>query len=198
MSELSLEIVEGPGAGRQVPLGEPLVIGRSQEAQLVLADNQVSRRHARVSPRGTDAVVEDLGSSNGTWLNGNEVHMPAALAPGDELLVGVTVLQLRSLAQIAAQPSAVRPVPAAIAAEPAAPPQAGPPLTPPPGAAGAQPAPGTPAFSAAPLAQPGAPQGPGEELARLFDARTRRRAQLAPLAIFVLVALALLVYLAVK
>jgi pSer/pThr/pTyr-binding forkhead associated (FHA) protein len=174
VSGLCLEIVEGPGAGHQVPLGEPLVIGRSQEAQLVLSDDQVSRRHARVSPRSADAVVEDLGSSNGTWLNGNELHMPAALAPGDELLVGVTVLQLRSLAQVEARPSAVRPVPPALAAAPPAPPQS------------------------APLVQPGPPQAPGGELAALFDARTKRRAQLAPLAIFVLVALALLVYLAAK
>ena len=54
-ARLCLEIVEGPGAGHQVPLGEPLVIGRSQEAQLVLSDDQVSRRHARVSPRSADA-----------------------------------------------------------------------------------------------------------------------------------------------
>jgi predicted component of type VI protein secretion system len=196
VSELSLEIVEGPEAGRQVPLGEPLVIGRSQDAQVVLADDQVSRKHARVSPHGAQAVVEDLGSSNGTWLNGNELHMPATLAPGDELRVGVTVLELRSLAQIAAQPSAVRPVPPAIAAEAPAPPQAAPPLTPPPVPAGAPPP--APGFAATPLAQPGAPQAPGPELAQLLDVRTKRRAQLAPLAIFVLVVLALLVYLAAK
>ncbi|CAN5476130.1 hypothetical protein BH20ACT18_BH20ACT18_01080 [soil metagenome] len=74
MSELSLEIVEGPGAGRQVPLGEPLVVGRAPDVQVVLEDPQVSRRHARISPRGERAIVEDLGSSDGTFVNGSELH----------------------------------------------------------------------------------------------------------------------------
>lgn len=213
MSELSLEIVEGPGAGRQVPLGEPLVVGRAQDVQVVLDDPQVSRRHARISPRGEQAIVEDLGSSNGTFVNGSELHAPAAVGGGDEVLVGVTVLEVRSMAQISERPSAVRPVPQAIAAQPAAAPQ-----QPPaewageqPAAAAAGPAPpahghpapplpgqAPPAFSAAPLSQPGAPQGPGKELDRLFDARTKKRAQAAPFAIFALVVLVLLIYFATR
>jgi len=105
VSELSLEIVEGPGAGRQVPLGEPLVVGRAQDVQVVLDDPQVSRRHARISPRGEQAIVEDLGSSNGTFVNGSELHAPAAVGGGDEVLVGVTVLEVRSMAQISERPS---------------------------------------------------------------------------------------------
>ncbi len=182
MAALSLEIVEGPGAGRQVPLGEPLVLGRAQDAQLVLEDPQVSRHHVRITPHGAQAVVEDLGSSNGTFVNGAELQAPATVGPGDDILVGVTVVELRSLAQIAAQPSAVRAVPQAIAAEAPSPPQAPPPPTP----------------AVAPLSAPGAPEGPGEELARLLDVRTKRRAQTAPLAVFVLVVLVLLVYFAIR
>src|SRR5215210_2181237 len=154
MAALSLEIVEGPGAGRQLPLGEPLVLGRAQDAQLVLDDPQVSRHHARITPRGAHAVVEDLGSSNGTFVNGAQLHAPATIGPGDDILVGVTVVELRSLAQIAAQPSAVRPVPQAIAAQAPAPqgppPPAPPALQRPPGAP-APPPHAPPGFAAAPL-----------------------------------------------
>src|SRR5436190_22307213 len=122
MAELNLEIVEGPSAGRQIPLSAPLVVGRGQDAQVVLDDARVSRNHARITPHGGTAVVEDLGSSNGTFVNGNQLYAPATIGPGDDVLVGVTVLEVRSMAQIAAQPSAVRPVPASIAAMPAAPP----------------------------------------------------------------------------
>jgi pSer/pThr/pTyr-binding forkhead associated (FHA) protein len=202
MAALSLEIVEGPGAGRQLPLGEPLVLGRAQDAHLVLQDPQVSRHHARITPRGERAVVEDLGSSNGTFVNGAELHAPATVGPGDDILVGITVVELRSLAQIAAQPSAVRPVPQAIAAEAPSAPQGPPPPAPPavqrPPGAPAPPPQAAPGFAAAPLSAPGAPEGPGEELARLLDARTKRRAQTAPLALFVLVVLVLLVYFAVR
>ena len=181
MSELSLEIVEGPGAGRQVPLGEPLVLGRDPGVELVLADVQVSRRHARISPKGAGAVVEDLGSSNGTFVNGAQLHAPALAGPGDDVLLGVTVVEIRSLAQIARAPSAGRPVPAAIAAQPVAAPQ---PPPPPP--------------SATPLAPAPRVAVPGRELAALFDVHVKRRARTAPLAVLALVALVVLVYLAAK
>src|SRR6476661_2690530 len=66
-------------------------------------------------------MVEDLESSNGTFVNHNEVHGKAELGPGDELLVGVTLLQVRSPEQVAIQASAVRPVPPALARPPAKP-----------------------------------------------------------------------------
>ena len=188
MPELSLEIVEGPSAGRQILLGGPLVVGRGQEAEVVLDDPRVSRRHVRISPHGGTAVVEDLQSSNGTFVNGNELYAPATIGPGDDILVGVTVLELRTMAQIAAQPSAVRPVPQPIAAVPAAapppPPMAAPPRQPPPMPAQAP--------------QQGAPVELAPELAALLDVKVKRRAQAAPLAIFALVVLAVLIYLAAK
>src|SRR2546423_15327236 len=111
VGELSLEIVEGPNAGRQVDLDAPLVIGRESDADLVLEDSQVSRHHAQVSPGDGYATVEDLGSANGTFVNQAELHAPARLDPGDELLIGVTVLELRTAGEIAAQPSAGRTAP---------------------------------------------------------------------------------------
>src|SRR4051794_16021497 len=109
---LRLEIVEGPDAGHYRDIERALVIGRAADADLVLADGQVSRQHARVSPAADgSAVAEDLGSVNGTFVNGNELVGPARLDPGDELQIGVTVLAVRSPAQVQAQPSAVRAVP---------------------------------------------------------------------------------------
>jgi pSer/pThr/pTyr-binding forkhead associated (FHA) protein len=111
MAELILEIVEGDGAGRQTPLDGALEIGREASTGLPLDDEQTSRRHARVSPQGDHAVVEDLGSTNGTYLNGQPIEGQRTLHPGDRLRIGLTVFELRTAADVQRQPSAVIPVP---------------------------------------------------------------------------------------
>ena len=177
---LTLEIVEGPNAGRQVALERPIVIGRAPDTDLVLEDGEVSRHHARVNPAADgSAVVEDLGSANGTFVNQNEVDAPTRLDPGDELLIGVTVIELRSAAQLAAQPSAIRAVPAGLAAAPLAPAYVDPELI----------------YAEV---EPSGSRTSSPELDKLLDVRVRRRAQLAPLALFVLVALALIIYFATR
>jgi pSer/pThr/pTyr-binding forkhead associated (FHA) protein len=191
--ELSLEIVEGAGAGRMVALGAGATIGRGREADLILADELVSRRHARVVASAAGAAVEDLGSRNGTFVNGELIHGPTRLEPGDQLQLGVTLVELRSARQIAEQPSAVHPVPPPLAVPARSPDylagaaartdEAGPDVVAPPaGAVG-----------------PGAagPEGrPRHELDPLLDSRTKGKARTAPLALFVLVALVLIIYLA--
>jgi hypothetical protein len=177
MSGLSLEIVEGPGAGTQVELTGPIEIGREQTAGLVVEDDLVSRRHVRLTPADGGAVAEDLGSRNGTFINGEEIHAPTRLDPGDQLLVGVTVVQLRSAAQVAASPTAVRPRPAALAGPPPlATPERQPDYVPRDVAAGRE-------------------EGP---LAALVDARTKPKAAAAPIAIFILVVFIVLIYLATR
>src|SRR5947209_5535433 len=114
MVDYSLEIIEGPGAGRLVALRGMVEIGRDPTATVVVEDQLVSRHHVRVTPDVEGAVVEDLGSLNGTFVNGNQVHSPIRMTQGDQLLLGVTVLQLRSAKQIAEQPSAVQQVPPAL------------------------------------------------------------------------------------
>jgi pSer/pThr/pTyr-binding forkhead associated (FHA) protein len=111
MAELILEIVEGDEAGRQTPLDGSIEIGREASIGLALDDDQASRRHARVSPQGGEAVVEDLGSTNGTYLNGQPIEGERTLRPGDRLRVGLTVFELRTAADVQRQPSAVIPVP---------------------------------------------------------------------------------------
>jgi pSer/pThr/pTyr-binding forkhead associated (FHA) protein len=111
MAELILEIVEGDGAGRQTPLDGSIEIGREASTGLALDDEQASRRHARVTAAGGHALVEDLGSTNGTYVNGQPIEGERTLRPGDRLRVGLTVLQLRTREEVQREPSAVIPVP---------------------------------------------------------------------------------------
>jgi pSer/pThr/pTyr-binding forkhead associated (FHA) protein len=112
MGGLILEIVEGAGAGTQVALGGPVEVGRSAEAQITLDDLEASRHHLRVEPAGdAAAVVSDLSSTNGTFVNDQPIYGRRQVQPGDRIRAGMTVLELRSAEQVRAQPSAVIPVP---------------------------------------------------------------------------------------
>jgi FHA domain len=72
----------------------PLTIGRSRENDVSLdADEFASSRHARVEPRRDGVWLEDIGSTNGTFLNGSQVSRPRRLAPGDVIRVGETDLR---------------------------------------------------------------------------------------------------------
>ena len=113
MADLILEIVEGSQAGRQIPLESVVDIGREPSLPLSLdEDSQVSRRHARISVQGGQAVVEDLGSTNGTSVNDQPIHAPRTLSPGDRIRIGLTVIELRSNQQVQQRPSAVNARPA--------------------------------------------------------------------------------------
>jgi len=190
VDNLSLEIVEGADAGHRVAVAGPLTVGRAADADLVLADELVSRRHARVSQSGAGAVVEDLGSRNGTFVNGNQIHGPTRLTPGDQLQLGVTLVELRSVTQIAERPSAVQPVPPPLAVPERAPDY----LPHEPSADPARPVGGgSRGLGQSPPVGRGTP---GHELDSLLDSRTKGKARTAPLALFVLVALVVIVYLA--
>ncbi len=86
----TLSVAQGPPelVGVTVPVAGPVVIGRSPGADIVIGDDFVSARHARVSPAGNDAIVEDLGSTNGTLLNGLPLSVPTTLRPGDTIDIG--------------------------------------------------------------------------------------------------------------
>lgn len=93
---LALRVTEGPRElrGTRVTLTGPVVIGRSPDADIVIADDFVSSRHARVVPSGEDVVLEDLGSTNGTVLNGALLGAPAELSSGDEITLGTVRLRV--------------------------------------------------------------------------------------------------------
>jgi serine protease Do len=88
-------VTRGPLAGRCYAVGTELLIGR-QDADLLLDDPQVSRRHAIVRAIDGELEVEDLGSANGTFVNGARVDEPWRLCPGDEIAIGPVVLEAQT------------------------------------------------------------------------------------------------------
>ncbi len=77
-------------AGRQLTLGNMMALGRNADNDFVLPDTRVSRHHARIIRRGEDFLLEDLSSSNGTFLREKRLppKTPIELADGDEIWIG--------------------------------------------------------------------------------------------------------------
>jgi hypothetical protein len=93
VADASLIIHRGAGAGSEHPVDGELILGREQgSADLVIDDPGISRRHARVLPDNGGVLLEDLGSSNGTYVNGERISGPVELGAGDEVQLGATVL----------------------------------------------------------------------------------------------------------
>lgn len=91
-----LHVLEGPLAGREVPLhGSPVLIGRTESCTLVIDDDYTSSRHARVFPSGERWMIEDLDSTNGTFVDQVRISQPIALEPGSSVRIGQSVLELR-------------------------------------------------------------------------------------------------------
>lgn len=90
----SLVVIAGAAAdvGTHLVVGDEVVIGRVG-ANLVLRDGRISRRHARVWRDGARWLVEDLGSTNGTALNGRAIERPTPLGDGDKVYLGSTVVK---------------------------------------------------------------------------------------------------------
>jgi len=92
----TLRFLTGRSQGSEVSLTEaaPLIVGRSGSAGLALLDGMTSRRHARFAIEGGDVVVEDLGSVNGTFVNGRKILARTLLSEGDRVLIGATILKV--------------------------------------------------------------------------------------------------------
>jgi pSer/pThr/pTyr-binding forkhead associated (FHA) protein len=82
-------------AGRRYPLGDEITVGRAAGCQVTVDDTYVSQLHARVFSRDGQIFVEDLGSTNGTYLNRAKVAGPMVMHKGDRLQIGNTVLEVR-------------------------------------------------------------------------------------------------------
>ncbi|MEO9171306.1 MAG: FHA domain-containing protein [Candidatus Baltobacteraceae bacterium] len=93
---LNLRIVE-MGAMRSFEGVCPLTIGRAPEVELPVRDAEVSRQHARLETHGKVVYLRDLGSSNGTFLNGRRIDRAIEIRPGDEIDIGTTRLVVEQL-----------------------------------------------------------------------------------------------------
>ena len=93
-----LVITSGPKAGLELPLGaDSLTIGRSSESALVIRDDYTSSHHARLMLRGDSWAIQDLDSTNGTFVAGQRVSgSPVALSLGTPIKVGATTFELRA------------------------------------------------------------------------------------------------------
>ena len=168
MAGETLKITGGNAAGQTITLENELVIGRSTPGLGSLGgDSEISRVHARVfnDPSGR-LVVEDLGSTNGTFVNGNRISGQQLLNPGDQLRVGQTSMTVEggaagatTVGNVITPPAAASqpPPPAAVAAQP--PTQQQPPAQPPYGQPPQGPPPGAPGYAGGPIG--GAPQRAG-------------------------------------
>jgi pSer/pThr/pTyr-binding forkhead associated (FHA) protein len=91
-----LVVIEGPLNGTVVPLGNvQITIGRAPDSTLVIDDDYASSRHARIYPSEGSWVVEDLGSTNGTWIDRSRITTPTVLPVGAPLRIGRTTLQIQ-------------------------------------------------------------------------------------------------------
>lgn len=93
-----LVITSGPKAGLELALGsETLTIGRSSDSALVIRDDYTSSHHARLLLRGDDWAIQDLDSTNGTFVAGQRVSgSPVSLSLGTPVKVGATTFELRA------------------------------------------------------------------------------------------------------
>ena len=89
-------VVDGANAGETVSLDDaPILIGRGNDAAIRLDDDYVSTRHARIASSGDQWFVEDLGSTNGTYIGSHRLTQPTTLQLGTKVRIGKTTLELR-------------------------------------------------------------------------------------------------------
>jgi hypothetical protein len=95
-SPTHLLVVDGESAGARADLADaPLLIGRGNDAAIKLDDDYVSTRHARVALSGDQWFVEDLGSTNGTYVGSVRITQPTSIGLGVQVRIGKTILELR-------------------------------------------------------------------------------------------------------
>lgn len=90
-----LEILEGPDVHQSFPLlSDTFHIGRHSQCEIVLHDPEISRRHVKISRQEQGWLLDDLGSTNGTWVNGQRITRQF-VAPGDKIQLGQTMAMIR-------------------------------------------------------------------------------------------------------
>ena len=95
-SPTHLAVVDGTNAGQRAELdAAPILIGRGADAAIRLDDDYVSTRHARIAASDDQWFVEDLGSTNGTYVGSARITQPTTIALGTKIRIGKTTLELR-------------------------------------------------------------------------------------------------------
>ncbi|MBX6722948.1 MAG: FHA domain-containing protein, partial [Dactylosporangium sp.] len=104
-----LVVTDGAGAGRRIPLtaGASVQVGRDPTCDLSLNDDRVSRRHLHIGAGSRSVQLTDLGSSNGTYVDGDRVTGPVTLKPGQIITAGGTTLTVRAVRAAKATDAAV-------------------------------------------------------------------------------------------
>lgn len=97
-TRLALRFISGKYQGGEYPIdeGRRIVVGRSSDLDMVLVEEMVSRRHAQISMSNQVITIEDLGSTNGTFVNGEKIQR-ATLREGDRVLIGTSILKVVSI-----------------------------------------------------------------------------------------------------
>ena len=83
------------GVTRNFEIAGEITIGRAESCTITIDDDFISQSHARVFEKADEIVVEDLGSTNGTYLNKQRVSSPMVMSPGDWLQLGDTIMELK-------------------------------------------------------------------------------------------------------
>jgi len=144
MSQFQFVMRSGPTPGVTFPLeGDQLIIGRDASNSIAINDAEISRKHSRLSFQGGKYVLEDLGSTNGTFVNGQRLAGPVVLKPGDVVSLGEQIVLMYDVISYdpgatIASPRAARMAPPPVQHQPVIQPVAPPVQTP------------TPAYSSAP------------------------------------------------
>lgn len=91
----ALRFISGKYQGGEFPLrmDREIIVGRSSELDMVLVEDMVSRKHAKISTAGEQIVIQDLGSTNGTFVNGEKIKK-VRLKEGDRILIGTSIIKL--------------------------------------------------------------------------------------------------------
>jgi hypothetical protein len=108
-NSVALRFISGKYQGGEYPLeeGRQVLVGRSSDLDMVLVEEMVSRRHARIELQRGIITIEDLGSTNGTFVNGEKITR-AELREGDRVLIGTSILKVVNVGESGSSPGGLR------------------------------------------------------------------------------------------